>query len=247
MPITPATAYAISQIGGSVLSGLFGQASGKRQNKAAREEAARNRAFQERMSSTAYQRSAADLKAAGLNRILALGSPSSTPGGSQAPVVGELDAAATSARALPGQVAQIALTSANAQKAKWQARELEMITEGPWTAYQAAKKGWLNKKSGATTFAVEREAAISGRPLKPETQRLLDEHGGQNTPSVNSLAKSLNMKPMPGTNFETRILRAVDGMDSPSGMSRKQKLQWASKNIDAIKRYLARSRFHDKK
>jgi len=86
MPISLAAAGVIGA-GTSLLGGILGSR-GQRQANAKNIALAREQmAFQERMSSTAYQRAAKDLDAAGLNRILALGSPASSPAGQTAKVL----------------------------------------------------------------------------------------------------------------------------------------------------------------
>lgn len=74
----------LSSVAGNVFSGVLGDRGQREANEMNYRIAAENRAFQERMSNTAYQRAAKDLKAAGLNRILALGSPASSPSGAMA-------------------------------------------------------------------------------------------------------------------------------------------------------------------
>lgn len=97
-------------------AGFLSSAGQRDANRANRQLAREQMAFQERMSSTAYQRSAKDLEAAGLNRILALGSPASSPGG-QTAVMQNVKAPIASATAQAAmQAAQIKLMNAQARK-----------------------------------------------------------------------------------------------------------------------------------
>ena len=76
---------AAAAIGG--MFGMAGQSRANRTNVALSREQMR---FQERMSNTAYQRAASDLEAAGLNRVLGIASPSSSPAGARPTVENEM-------------------------------------------------------------------------------------------------------------------------------------------------------------
>lgn len=126
----PVTGSALITAGGQLLGGLLGSKGQASANAANLKIAREQMAFQERMSSSAYQRSASDLKKAGLNRILALGSPASSPQGASATMQNE--------KAMIGQAVQNAAMSA-AQVRNINAQTKKTQTETTALGIQAAK------------------------------------------------------------------------------------------------------------
>ena len=135
--------------GSKLLGGLIGSKGVKSQNEANRQMAREQMRFQERMSSTAYQRSADDLEKAGLNRILALGSPASTPGGASA-VMQNVSAPLASAVADAPNSAQSMIAKREAikqtrQTTKNLARQEDLI----WAQTEAAIAAAMQSNSAA--------------------------------------------------------------------------------------------------
>lgn len=109
----------LGAVGGDIVSGAFNAYSAKQ-----------NRRFQQMMSNTAYQRAAADLEKAGLNRILALGSPASTPGGSVASMAGLGSSIVGAMNAETNQVATAQQgAQIDAQIAKWKQEGQKIVAE----------------------------------------------------------------------------------------------------------------------
>lgn len=189
----PVTAGLIAG-GGAILGGILSSGGQKAANKANLRIAREQMKFQERMSNTAYQRAAKDLDQAGLNRILAMGSPASTPQGQKATMLNVKKPLGDAMGTAGNTAANTAMQVAQANKVRQQQRIDEpdaLKSDAEAWALRKAKdaiepaKTAIDKAIPAAKEMVKEGIAklsefadfMTGTPVKEGRKNRLSQHG----------------------------------------------------------------------
>lgn len=149
-----------------IITGLAGAFGISQTNKANRRMAQQQMDFQERMSSTAARRSAADFAAAGLNPALAYGNTASTPGGSTANMGDAISGGISSAqraRELAQQLRQSA--EQHTENIKLTKAQREAAASAATASASQADLNWSNA-------SLAKQSHGFNEILQPSTQRL---------------------------------------------------------------------------
>ncbi len=217
---------------GALGGGLISKSGATNANQANARLAKQNRDWQKMMSDSAYSRAARDLESAGLNRILALGGPASTPAGNVAQMQNAAAPLGQGVSNAAMNAAQIGLIKAQTAKT---AAETDAIAPK-----EAIGELVINAKERAPLLrdqffqGTEKiiDKAITKRGESAKSTKVLKERQNRMT----RIAKELGI--------DTKLLLdAMIGMDQINPQwTDEQKLDWAVRNPEAVKRYLKRKR-----
>lgn len=231
--------WVVASVPGAIKTGLslFGSyRGGERANAANAKEAAENRKFQERMSSTAHQRETVDLERAGLNRILGYtGRGASTPGGATARQTDSITSAITTALQARKTQQEIKNLQASENLTKAQTSAIApaaTVGDGVNTATEA-----VTEKLKGLDWPAMRERF--GKDATTAKEMFISRPARKKPEPISELARSVGLSPNSGI-----LIKTLRRMDTPPNLTNEELLLWATKHPDRVRRFLKRKTFN---
>lgn len=176
----------VASIAAPFVSNLLGQNSARETNEKQIDLSRDQMAFQERMSNTSYQRAVADLKAAGLNPMLAYGQGgASTPSGAM-PVLANPAIAGFQGATSAAQISQL-IQAVSKTEAETKNVEMDTQVKEGMLVVQAAQAKQLLSSSGQLE-ALTKQVEVQSRKIEQEIAKLVQE---TNTETWEALIRKL--------------------------------------------------------